>query len=119
MDAWIESNMDLAARSVGDPYDASTDLKQFYGKVTVPANTSMILSDTLPDVSYNFEYHSPILIAVDFMRGAPSGAGFQGGVPPQEATAYWRLGSEASKADRSAGYSQENRIYLIERIEVR
>ena len=69
-------------------------------------------------MNYNFEVFSQgLLIAVDFARGAPSGIQFQESVP-QEATAYWRLGSEAAKRDRTAGYSSANRIYLIERIEV-
>jgi hypothetical protein len=101
-----------------DPYDSAADLKLFYGKARVRANTSLTLSDTLPDVNYNLDESQPLLIAVDFSRGLPSGVRFRDAVPPEQATAYFQAGAEASFRDRTAGYSQANRIYLIERIEV-
>jgi hypothetical protein len=120
-DAWIDSiwiSQPNPTGYPGDRYDASDDLTFFYGKAIVRANTSLTLPDTGPGVDYNFESLSPgLLIAIDFTRGAPSGIRFQDSVP-QEATAYWRSGAEAGKRDRTAGYAQRNRIYLIERIEV-
>jgi hypothetical protein len=64
------------ASPIGDPYDSEADLKEFYGKVVIPANTSITLSDTQPDVRYDLDEGQPLLIAVDF---SPSlGNPFQG-----------------------------------------
>ena len=122
MDARIDSIWISQPKTGGDPYDPSDDLTFFYGKAIVRANTSLTLSDTQPDVNYHFEGGEQIspglLIAVDFMRGAPSGIRFQDGVPPQDASAYRLPWSEAGKTNRTAGSAPMNRIYLIERIEV-
>jgi hypothetical protein len=50
----------------GEPYDPDTDRMEFYGKVTVPANTAMTLSDTLPDVFYGLNQNKRLFIAFDF-----------------------------------------------------
>jgi Fibronectin type III domain len=118
-DANIESIFISQPDPAGDNrYDSAADLKLFFGKVDVRANTSVTLSDTLPDVNYNLDESQPLLIAVDFSRGFPSGVRFRGTVPANEATAYFHAGAEASFRNRTAGYSQASRIYLIERIEV-
>jgi hypothetical protein len=101
-----------------DRYDSADDLKLFYGKIVVRANSSVTLSDTLPDVNYNLDESRPLLIAVDFDRGFPSGLRFRDAVPPEDATAYFHTGAEAAFRNRTTGYSQANRIYLIERIDV-
>ncbi|MET0689183.1 MAG: fibronectin type III domain-containing protein [Methyloceanibacter sp.] len=106
------------ASPIGDPYDSEADLKEFYGKVVIPANTYLTLSDTQPDVRYDLDEGQPLLIAVDFSPGSPSGIRFTDAVPPEQASAYWQAGAEASLRDRSSGYNSANRIYLIERIEV-
>jgi hypothetical protein len=101
-----------------DPYDSAADLKMFYDKVIVPANTSLTLSDTLPDVQYNLDEGQPLLIAVDFSSGAPSGLRFRDNVPRNQGIAYWEHGTEAQIRDRRDDYNSEDRIYLIERIDV-
>jgi len=50
-DAWIDGIWISQQAPAGDPYDAAADLQQFYGKARVRANTSLTLSDTLPDVA--------------------------------------------------------------------
>ena len=102
---------------IGQPYDSDADLKEFYGKVVVPENTSITLSDTQPDVRYDLDEGKPLLIAVDFSPGSPSGIRFRD-APPEQASAYWQAGAEALVRDRSSSYNSANRIYLIERIEV-
>ena len=102
----------------GKHYDPASDLKEFYGKVVVPANTSITLADTQPDVRYDLDEGQPLLIAVDFSPGSPSGIRFRDAVPREEASAYWQAGAEAALPDRSPGYTSENRIYLIGLIEV-
>jgi hypothetical protein len=57
----------------GEPYDPDTDRMEFYGKVTVPANTAMTLSDTLPDVFYGLNQNKRLFIAFDFSGTPPSG----------------------------------------------
>jgi hypothetical protein len=47
-----------------------------------------------------------------------------GGVPGQPSffhagAAYWHVGAEAALRDRTANWTKQNRIYLIEKIEVR
>jgi hypothetical protein len=122
MPAYIDSIWISQQAPTGNPYDAAADLKQFYGKVQIPANTRLTLSDIQPDVQYNLDQEKALLIAVDFERGAPSGVRFT--AAPALGTAYWLPpaeggGSEASKQDRSPGYRQnDNTIFLIERIDV-
>jgi hypothetical protein len=110
-DAWITSIWISQPAAAGDPWDAGTDLKQFYGKARVRANTSLTLSDTLPDVQYDLDSGNTLLIAVDFERGAPSGIRYTAGTVAQlgNLTAYWLPpaeggGSEAGKDNRSPGY---------------
>jgi hypothetical protein len=101
-----------------DPYDSADDLTYFYGKAQLPANVAVTLSDTLPDVKYNLDESRPLLTAVEFAPGLPSGIRFRDAVSPEQATAYLRDGAEASLKDRTAGYNQANRIYLIKKVEV-
>ena len=42
-DAWIESIWISQADPAGDPYDSAADLKQFYGKARIRANTRLLL----------------------------------------------------------------------------
>ncbi len=119
MDASIDRIYISQPDSAGDPYDSAADLKEFHGKVVVPANTAVTLAATLPDVSYNLDERQPLLIAVDFSRSPPSGIRFRDAVPPEQAVAYWQAGAaEAAIRDRSADFDLRNRIYLIESIAV-
>jgi hypothetical protein len=121
-DAWIESIWISQQAPAGNPYDAADDLKQFYGKVQIPANTRLTLSDTLPDVLYNFNQENTLLIAVDFERGAPSGVRYLTHTSQGQMTGYFLPpgtggGTEAGKHNRSPGYFQTDRtIFLIEGI---
>ncbi len=125
--------------AAGDPYDSAGDLVEVHPKLIVPANRTL----TLPAIRYTLDEHQPLLIAIDFSNGAPSGvkyinvrrlpvfdvmlrrfgssprfAFWRGGFGPQ-GRAYWTAGAQASLRDRGPNYIQENRIYLIEKIEVR
>jgi hypothetical protein len=122
LDAWIDSIWISQQAPAGNPYDAAADLKQFYGKVRIRANTRLTLSDILPDVEYNLRQDETLLIAVDFERGAPSGVGYFNNTSQDQMTGYFLPpgaggGSEAGKHDRSPGYLQNDRtIFLIEGI---
>ena len=87
-DAWIDSIWISQQTPAGNPYDAADDLKQFYGKVRIRANTRLTLSDTLPDVEYNLRTGNTLLIAVDFERGAPSGVRYFTHTSQSQMTAY-------------------------------
>jgi hypothetical protein len=100
--------------AAGDPYDSAGDLKEVHSYVMVPANTAVTL---VPDVDFVLDESKPLLVAVDFSPVPLSAISYTDTVP-QEAVGYWRLGAEAAVRDRSAGYQPENRIYLIEKIEV-
>jgi hypothetical protein len=107
----------------GDAWDAATDLKEVATAVVVPAN----LAITLPPIDYALDKGQPLLIAVDFTPADPnatppgpfSGIRYADAVPLSEAVAFYQPGSsEAAQSDRSANYTQLNRICLIEKIEV-
>jgi hypothetical protein len=122
-DAWIDSIWISQQAPTGNPYDAADDLKLFYSKVRIRANTRLTLSDTLPDVQYNFNQENALLIAVDFDRGAPSGVGVFTNTSQEQMTGYFlppQAGGgpgEAGKHDRSPGYLENIRtIFLIEGI---
>jgi hypothetical protein len=121
--AFIESIWISQQAPTGNPYDAANDLKQFYGKAEIAANTRLTLSDTLPDVKYNLDQESTLLIAVNFERGAPSGVGYFTHSSQEQMTGYVlppQAGGgpgEAGKHDRSPGYVQNDKtIFLIEGI---
>ena len=122
MPAYIDSIWISQQAPAGNPYDAAADLKQFYGKVQIPANTRLTLSDIQPDVQYHLDQEKPLLIAVDFERGAPSGVRFFTHSSHWEATAYFLPpgaggGIEAGRQVRSPGYFvNPQSIFLIEGI---
>jgi hypothetical protein len=74
---------------------------------------------TTPYVDYTLDAEKPLLIAFDFGGAPPSGISYRDAVPPQEAVAYWQYAHQASNTDRGGSFVLENRIYLIEKIEVR
>ena len=123
MDAWIDSIWISRAAPAGDPSDSAADLKQFYGKARIRANTRLLLPDTGPEVKYNLFASNTLLIAVDFERGAPSGVRYTQPTGPN-LTAYFLPpgaggGTEAGRRDRSPGYQRyDSSIFLIEGIEV-
>jgi hypothetical protein len=122
MPAYIDSIWISQQAPTGNPYDAAADLKQFYGKVQIPANTRLTLSDIQPDVQYNLDQEKALLIAVDFERGAPSGVRFFTHSSQGQMTAYFLPpgtggGTEAGRQVRSPGYFVNPRsIFLIEGI---
>ena len=88
MDAWIDSIWISRPGPAGDPYNSAADLKQFYGKARIRANTRLLLPDTGPEVKYNLFASNTLLIAVDFERGAPSGVRYTQPTGPN-LTAYF------------------------------
>jgi len=128
----------------GDPYDSASDLTEVQPKFEVPANQSV----TLPAIRYTVEPHQPLLIAVDFSRSPPappSGIAYtnvwrlpvfevmlrRSGLSRRLASwrgrfgfgplgrAYWATGAQAALRDRGPSFVQEDRIYFIEKVEVR
>jgi hypothetical protein len=79
--------------------------------LVVPAAKAVTL-----EVSYNLDEKEPLLIAVDFSAAPASGVAYTE-VPPEEACAYYKQGSEAGTANRT-GFTTYPGIYLIEKIEV-
>jgi hypothetical protein len=103
---------------------------------------------TLSAIRYALDPNQPLLIAVDFSSSPPAGPSgvtymdvfripvFDAilrllGMPRLIASlrrrfgfgplgrAYWVPGAQASLTDRGPGFTQEERIYFVERIEVR
>lgn len=108
----------------GDPYDSADDLTEVNPKFDIPPGQAV----TLPAIRYNLDKGQPLLVAVDFKTPPwPSaityrpvkryGPRLQPLLPV--GVAYWHAGEEAALRNRSANYSSANRIYLIEKIEVR
>jgi len=107
----------------GEPYASATDLtavslprppSNTYGlpPCVVPANSSVTGS-----TYYNLDEGQPLLIAVDFSAAPASGIRCTEAVPPEQASAYYKKGSEAMNPDRT-GFTAISGIYLIEKIEV-
>jgi hypothetical protein len=128
----------------GDPYDSASDLVEVAPKFQVDAGRSL----TLSAIRYTLDPNQPLLIAVDFSPSppaAPSGVSYMDvfRIPVLDAIlrmlgmsnlmaplrrrfgfgplgrAYWAPGAQASLADRGPGFTQEERIYFVERVEVR
>jgi hypothetical protein len=102
-----------------DHYQPAGDLKEVATAIVVPNNGTT----TLDPVDYALDKGWPLLIAVDFTPADPNAGPFSGiryapAVPLSEAVAFYRQGAEAAQSPRSADYTQVNRIYLIEKIEV-
>jgi len=110
---------------VGHPYDSGDDLTQVSPKLLLPADEAV----TLSFIRYHLDEGSPLLIAVEFIE--PAGikyrlvktrfGGFFGGIFGilPIGVAYWHTGLEAGLRNRSVNYESANRIYLVEKIEVR
>jgi hypothetical protein len=98
----------------GQPYASASDLTAVTSTpVVVPADTAV----TLPAVNYTLDEGQPLLIAVDFSAAPPSGIRYTDAVTAQQASAYYKLGSAAAIADRTAFTSYPG-LYLVEKIEV-
>jgi hypothetical protein len=106
----------------GHPYDSGEDLTQFSPKLYLPPDRAV----TLSFARYNIDEWSQLLIAAEFIepagikyRPVKTRGGF--GLPHvlPIGIAYWHRGLEAALRNRSADYESANRIYLVERIEVR
>jgi hypothetical protein len=114
--AYIDRIFISQADPAGDPYDSAADLKEIQGvRLTVPAGAAV----TTAYVDYTLDAQKPLIIAVDFGGAPPSGIRYRDAVPTAEASAYWQYGHQASNTDRGGTFEPENRIYLIEKIEVR
>lgn len=100
------------AAAVGDPYDADAAPTPVATAQVLLANTTL----QLPDVAFALDRTRPLLVAFDL--GPPGHVRHLPNVPPVNASAYLRDGDEALVQDRSPGYDVQDRIYLIERIEV-
>jgi hypothetical protein len=100
----------------GKPYDAA-DLKEVAPKFDIRGGESL----TLPWVPFKFPAQDALLVAVDFKYPPwPSAIRYRPVKPLMRVgTAYWRAGAEAALSPRSENYEWENRIYLVERIQVR
>jgi hypothetical protein len=115
-DAHIDRIFISQADPAGDPYDSAFDLTEVQGvRLTVPAGTAV----TTPYIAYTLDAQKPLIIAFDFGGAPPSGIRYRDAVPPQEAIAYWQSGHQAGNTDRGGTFVPEDRIYLIEKIEVR
>lgn len=142
--AYVDGLFVSKPNPAGDPYDSASDLMEVHPKFEVPANGTL----TLPAIRYVVDLHQPLLIAVDFSRSPPappsgiaytnvwrlpvfdvmlrrSGlsrrlGGWRGrfGFGPL-GRAYWTTGAQAALRDRGPSFTQEDRIYFIERVEVR
>jgi len=108
----------------GYPYDSAVDLTEVNPKFNIPGGQAL----TLPWVRYTLDAEQPLLIAVDFTeltgikyRLVKTRGGGPFGLPPvlPIGIAYRHTGLEAALRNRSADYGSVNRIYFIERIEVR
>lgn len=99
-----------------NPYDSAAD------PTAVPLSQALVIPADpgngvveLPAVVFTLDAQKPLLLAFDigsagFVRFAPA--------PNTDATAFFGPLWEASERERSAGYRPENRIYLVNRIEV-
>jgi hypothetical protein len=113
---WLDRIFISQADPAGDPYDSAADLTELRRTtLTVPAGAAV----TTPYVDYTLDADKPLLIAFDFGGAPPSGIRYRDAVPPAEASAYWQYGHQAGNTDRGGNFVLENRIYLIEKIEVR
>jgi hypothetical protein len=123
--AFIERVYISKADPAGYPYTPADDLTEVNPKFDIPAGQAV----TLPAVRYKLDKDQPLLIAVDFKvppwpsgiayRPVKFGPGPLGRPIVPVGVAYWYEGEEAARRDRSANYGWANRIYLIEKIEVR
>ena len=93
-------------------------------KFDVPSGQAL----TLPWVPYTLDAEQPLLIAVDFksppwpsaIRYRPVKTFGPGGKPiVPVGVAYWFAGEKAALRNRGANDGSANRIYFIEKIEVR
>jgi hypothetical protein len=71
---------------------------------------------SIPAVNYRLDATKPLLIAVDFSAAPASAIRGNDAVPPEQASAYYKLGAEAATADR-ADFTAYPGLYLIEQIE--
>lgn len=100
------------AAAVGDPYDSDTPPTPIPAGLALLANTSL----ALPVVAFSLDQTRPLLVAFDL--GPPGHVRHLPNVPAVEARAFVQDGDEALVQDRQTGYALEDRIYLIERIDV-
>jgi hypothetical protein len=109
------------AADAGDAYDAAPDLTAVISMpMLVSADPGNALLE-LPPVQYQFDHTRPLLLAFDI--GALGLVRVLSNVPPTEATAF--VGPvqnpplhQSALADRQTGYSSEDRLYLVQRIDV-
>jgi hypothetical protein len=122
--AFIDSIYISRPASGGKQYDSASDLTEIAPKFDVQGGEAL----TLSWIRYILDAEQPLLIAVNFKpQPWPSAIAYRpvktqgpGGQPIVPAgVAYWRTGAEAALTNRSTNYEAENRIYLIEKIEVR
>jgi hypothetical protein len=106
------------AAATGNAYDSAGAPKQ------VPAEYPLLVPMDaengpfeLPAVKYAFEEDQPVLIAFDI--DSPGRVRRSESISTLEAEAFFGPAGEAAEAIRSAGYTARNRIYLVQRIEVR
>lgn len=106
--------------AAGDPYDSGADLTAVSADpVVVPANATAVLGP----IAYALDQTKPLLIAIDFAPppASDSAIAFDTAVATDAAAHFqdFRAASpQAAVADREAGYPNDSRIYLVEKIEV-
>jgi hypothetical protein len=102
------------ADPAGEPFDSAGDLTAVTSApFVIPAGTEVILH-----VNYNFDRTKPLLIAVDFTAAPASAIRGTGAVPPEQASAYYKLGAEAATPNRANFTAASFGAFLIETIEV-
>jgi hypothetical protein len=106
------SQADPAPQS--DPFDSDVDPTVVTVNVfTIAANRSL----TLPPVHYNFDVGRPLLVAVDFIAGAPASVAVVDNIASTEVSAYICGVDQGGIRDRTGAIAPIS-LYLVEKIEV-
>ena len=106
------SQADPAAQS--DPFDSDTDPTVVTVDVfTIAINRSL----ALPPVHFNFDAARPLLVAVDFIAGAPASVAVVANIASTEVSAYICGVDQAGVRDRTGAIAPIS-LYLVEKIEV-
>ncbi len=99
-----------------DPYDSGPDRTAVATAIVVPVNNSVVL----PPVGYQLNKTVPLLIAFDISNNA--GQGTFRFVQSNVATMYSNVNTtpihQAGTNNRDAGYDAQDRVHIIEKIDV-
>ena len=96
-----------------DPYDSAGDLT----RILPPAGAFTASGRAFVGVDYTLDNSKPLLIVFDF-DSSPVSIPYRN-VAPQDATGYRAVAGDSYRLDRQPGYVGQNRVYLIQKIEVK